>query len=433
LDRLLSDLPQKDRDFCKEERRQLSQFIFDSLERLSKDGLGVSRASYGLGEQKAFDLIKSISEEEGLIVSFDGAANMVVTLPGDVRDEPAIYVGSHLDSVPQGGNFDGSAGIVAGLLALIKLRREHSEPPTPVRLILIRGEESAWFGLCYLGSYSLFGHLKQSDLDRPHRSTGEPLKDYMSKAGADIDRICLGEKLIDPALVRAYVELHIEQGPVMVAREVPVGIVTGLRGNTRYNLVRCMGKAGHSGAVPRWLRHDAVLASADLLSRMDEHWRVLLERGVDLVLTAGILSTDPKEHAMTRIPGKCEFSFEFRSQSMDTLEAFDDLLRSEALSVARERGVNFVFPAKDMTKPAEMDPKWIEHLSACCETLDIKFERLPSGAGHDAAVFAYEGIPSAMIFIRNENGSHNPNESMDMEDFLNGADVLFEAITKPIQ
>jgi len=301
----------------------------------------------------------------------------------------------------------------------------------PVRLMAIRGEESAWFGLCYLGSYSLFGQMTREDLDRTHRSTGKPLRDYMTAAGADIGRIEAGERLLAPENVAAYLELHIEQGPVMVAREVPVGIVTGLRGNVRYNIVRCVGEAGHSGAVPRWLRHDSVLAAADLLHRIDEHWRVLLERGLDMVVTAGIISTDPEEHAMSRIPGECDFSLEIRSQSIETLEAFDELIKAEVRSIEKERGVRFEFSRRSLTEPAVMDQRWIDHLSSCCEEMDIRYEKLPSGAGHDAAVFANGGVPSAMIFVRNEHGSHNPNEAMDMDDFMKGADVLYQSLLEP--
>ena len=419
------------REFDSSERRALSEHLFGALREMSADGPGVSRESYGPGEQEAIELIAEAARDEGLLTSWDEAANLIVELPDARSDVPAIICGSHLDSVPQGGNFDGAAGVIAGLLALIRLKREGQTTSAPVRLMAIRGEESAWFGLCYLGSYSLFGQMTREDLDRTHRSTGKPLRDYMTAAGADIGRIEAGERLLAPENVAAYLELHIEQGPVMVAREVPVGIVTGLRGNVRYNIVRCVGEAGHSGAVPRWLRHDSVLAAADLLHRIDEHWRVLLERGLDMVVTAGIISTDPEEHAMSRIPGECDFSLEIRSQSIETLEAFDELIKAEVRSIEKERGVRFEFSRRSLTEPAVMDQRWIDHLSSCCEEMDIRYEKLPSGAGHDAAVFANGGVPSAMIFVRNEHGSHNPNEAMDMDDFMKGADVLYQSLLEP--
>jgi N-carbamoyl-L-amino-acid hydrolase len=264
-----------------------------------------------------------------------------------------------------------------------------------------------------------------------HRITGKTLGEYMTEAGAAIDRIQNGERLLGPAEIAAYIELHIEQGPVMVARDLPMGIVTGLRGNIRHAEILCSGEAGHSGAVPRWLRHDAVMATVDLLNRIDNHWQALLERGLDLVVTAGMMNTNPEEHAMSRIPGECRFSLEIRSQSIDTLEAFYQLVQSESDNVALNRGVKFSFDRRSLSSPAVMDTRWVQHLLDICKDLDIAAEPIPSGAGHDAAVFANNGIPSAMIFIRNQHGSHNPREAMEIDDFMYGADVLYTALLAP--
>lgn len=421
------------RTFGAREREAFARDLFDQLRAMSVDGPGVSRDSYGPGEQQAIEHVAAIARDEGLAVAFDAAANLVITLPGADPDAPAIICGSHLDSVPQGGNFDGAAGVIAGLMALIRMKRAGIVPPRTIRVMSLRGEESAWFGQCYLGSSALFGELAADDLARTHRVTGRALDDYMKQAGAEIGRIAAGERLLEPECVSAYLELHIEQGPVMVARDMPVAIVTGLRGNFRHLKIVCRGEAGHAGAVPRWLRHDAVMATADLLMRLDEHWRVLLERGLDLVLTAGILSTNPEEHAMSRIPGECTFSLEVRSQSLDTLEDFSQLLRREADSVGRERGVAFEFDRRSLSRPARMDERWVAHLLDTARTLQLNAEPIPSGAGHDAAVFANAGVPSAMIFVRNDHGSHNPKEAMEISDFLYGADVLYHAILDPPQ
>lgn len=418
-------------EFDREARIELADHIFSDIRRMSEDGPGVSRDSYGPGEQAAVDYCADLARAEGLTVRFDEAANLIMELPGKDPAAPCIVCGSHLDSVPEGGNFDGAAGVIAGLIALIRMKRADVVPPRTIRVMALRGEESAWFGLCYLGSSALFGQLAKDDLDRKHRVTGKTLGDYMADAGAQVDRIRNGERLIDPADIAAYIELHIEQGPVMVARDLPVGIVTGLRGNIRHAEIVCTGEAGHAGAVPRWLRHDAVMATAELLNRIDKHWQALLERGLDLVVTTGMMSTNADKHAMSRIPGECEFCLEIRSQSIDTLEAFYQLVRSEADNISRDRGVSFAFDRRSLSDPAVMDDRWIRHLMDTCKDLNIAAEELPSGAGHDAAVFANSDIPSAMIFIRNENGSHNPREAMELDDFMYGTDVLYTALLDP--
>jgi beta-ureidopropionase / N-carbamoyl-L-amino-acid hydrolase len=402
----------------------LPRRLFDQLRDATSDGVGISRESYGSAESVALDIVDAAARAHGLATERDAAANLVVTLPGRDTALPFLACGSHLDSVPQGGNYDGAAGVVAGLMALAGLKADAVVPARTIKLYALRGEESAWFGRAYIGSSALFGKLSPDDLGMPHVVTGRPLIDCMRDAGAAVDRIARGEKLLDPAQVAGWLELHIEQGPVLVARKLPVAVVTGIRGNVRHRTIECLGEAGHSGAIPRWLRHDAVFATAQLISRLDRHWRTLLERGRDLVVTSGIIGTDPAEHALARIPGRLRFSFEARSQSTETLEAFYDLFRSECAGIAEERGVAFTFDRRLDSAPARMDDAWIARLRATLRAMGLPDEPIPSGAGHDAAVFANAGIPSAMIFVRNEHGSHNPKEAMAMDDFLSGAELM---------
>jgi len=246
----------------------------------------------------------------------------------------------------------------------------------------------------------------------------------MSSVGAAVERIAAGEVLLDPATVFAWLELHIEQGPVLIARKLPVAAVTGIRGNVRHRTVTCIGAAGHSGAVPRWLRRDAVFAVAELLTRLDRHWQQLLSQGHDLVVTTGVLGTDPAEHAIARIPGTVRFSFEARSQSWETLDAFHALFEAECRHIEESRGVRFEMTRRLDIDAAVMDPVWVERLRIAIRRLGLPDEPIASGAGHDAAVFANAGVPSGMVFVRNQNGSHNPHEGMEMEDFLAGAEVL---------
>lgn len=408
----------------------LAEKIFEDIRKLSFDGVGVTRASYGEGESAAGDYLTHLAQENGLQVQVDAAANILFSPPGLADDEPAIWVGSHIDSVPQGGNYDGLAGVVAGLLCLIAQQHDGAKERPPLRVVAFRGEESAWFGKAYMGSSALLGKLSADDLALTHRSTGDTLLQYMEQVGANVEAISRQEVLVDLDRIKAYIELHIEQGPVMVARKLPVAVVSGIRGNIRHNRIECLGDAQHSGVVPRWLRHDAMFAVADLIMRLDEHWRVLLERGTDLVVTAGVVQTDPAEHSISRIPGRVGFSFEARSKSTDTLEAFYQLMRAECAAISRERGVKFNFDRRVFSEPATMDAKICNVLSEASEKSNVPYEVIPSGAGHDASLFANAGVPSGMLFVRNQNGSHNPHEAMNIDDFMLGVQVLADALNQ---
>lgn len=401
--------------------------MLDEIGALTRDGEGITRETYGAGEENAIQAIEQYAAELGFAAERDRFQNLWLRLPLDHRTEPPVVIGSHMDSVPQGGNFDGLAGVLAGMLVLDRLRDDPTQAP-PVRVLALRAEESAWFGKAYIGSLALLGKLPASALALRHRSGQGTLGEAMQRSGVDVDALARGEALLAPADIAAYLELHIEQGPVMVARGWPATVVTGIRGNIRHNRVRCLGETGHSGAVPRWLRKDAMLAVADLLSRLDEHWRVLLQMGMDLVMTTGMCSTPARSHAVSVIPGEVEFSFEVRSQSVDTLERFYQLMHDECKAVEKSRGVRFEFDGLIRSEPAAMDPAWISRIEAAGETLGAPIERLPSGAGHDAAVFANAGVPSAMVFVRNEHGSHNVHEAMEVADFMQGVDLLHTAL-----
>ncbi len=411
-----------------DEFRPIAEKLFAEIRALSFDGVGISRDSYGDKESATADYLSAFAEENGLQTWRDRAANLRIGFPDTPADSPVIWCGSHIDSVPQGGNFDGLAGVTAGLLCLLAQQRSGCRSPLPLQVIGLRGEESAWFGKAYMGSSALLGKLDAEDLALRRRGNGETLGEAMQRVGADIDAIREQQRLFDPQKVRAFLELHIEQGPVMEARKLPVAVVSGIRGNIRHGRMQCLGEAGHSGTIPRWLRRDAVFAVSDLIMRLDGHWSDLLERGTDLVVTVGMLSTDAAEHAASRIPGQVTFSFEARSKSLDTLEAFYQLMRAECAAITRERQVRFEFGRRILSSPATMDTALSDLLLKVCASQNIPCELIPSGAGHDSAMFANAGIPSAMLFVRNQHGSHNPEEAMDLDDFMLGAAALDQAI-----
>jgi beta-ureidopropionase / N-carbamoyl-L-amino-acid hydrolase len=409
------------------ELRPIAVDLFDRLARETGDGIGITRECYAQGENFAINLFREAAEAHGLRTLVDPVGNLVVLSSDDDGRKPALYLGSHADSVPQGGNFDGGAGVVAALLCLIRARQERVAPLHPVRALIMRGEESAFYGRANIGSRALFGMIDAKDLAAARQGEGRTLAQAMADVGVDVAPIGRREILFDPASAIGFLELHIEQGPVMVARGWATAIVTGIRGNIRHRRIACRGEAGHSGAVPRWLRRDAVFAFADLVMRLDEHWAALLERGLDLVVTCGIVGTDPRQHALSRIPAELDFSFEVRSQSRDTLESFYELLRSATRAVAKERSVSFNFDERIYAEPAVMHESMKRRLTEATRQRRLPVELIASGAGHDAAVFANAGVPSGMLFVRNAHGSHNPAESMDLDDFMQAADVLYAA------
>ncbi|MEM9028503.1 MAG: Zn-dependent hydrolase [Pseudomonadota bacterium] len=417
-----------DSAFIKPEYRALGQSIFDQLRAMSFDGVGISRETYGSGETDAMRVVEQLAQTHGFTTCWDQAQNLIISYPGRDPSRPVVATGSHLDSVPQGGNFDGAAGVISGLMALMAAK-DRGPPLRSMELIVLRGEESAWFGgPCYFGSRAIFGELTAFDLASQHRVTGHTLEEQMVRCDVDLAPIRAGLPLRKVTDFASWIELHIEQGPVLIARDKPVGVVTGIRGNVRHRRVVCRGEHAHSGAVPRWLRHDAVMAMAELLVRLDEHWRVLLEWGEDLVVTSGIVETNPGAHAVSRVPGEVVFALEFRSQDARTLSNFAALIDKECGEIGRKRGVTFELGAKSETRPARMSDDLVDLLTTAAADAGIPCEIMPSGAGHDTAVFANAGVPSSMIFVRNQNGSHNPHEAMDLDDFFVGADLLARAL-----
>ncbi|MBV9696157.1 MAG: M20/M25/M40 family metallo-hydrolase, partial [Gammaproteobacteria bacterium] len=202
----------------------LAAHLFDALSSATRHGTGIVRDSYGPGEQAAHDLVAGAARELGLGVAVDAIGNLKMTLPGRDRAAPAIFIGSHLDSVPQGGNYDGAAGVVAGLAVLSGLQHGGRILPCDVTVMAIRAEESAWFDIAYLGSGGAFGLLDPACLSITRSDNGRSLEATLRAQGFDAEAIRERQRLLDPAAIRAYLELHIEQGPTLVARGLPAAV-----------------------------------------------------------------------------------------------------------------------------------------------------------------------------------------------------------------
>lgn len=400
--------------------------LFTEIAARTADIDGVSRPAFSDIETATLEYLIDFAQSEGLVAEWDAGRNVVFSLPEHRTAPRFALVGSHVDSVPRGGNFDGLAGILSGLLCLVRACREGFAFPLPVKVIAMRGEESAWFGPCYIGSKALLGTLSTDELSARHRADGRTLDEHMQATGIDMGSVRAGKPLLDEATVSAYLEVHIEQGPVLIERNLPAAIVSGIRGNFRYKKIACFGEAGHSGAVPLAYRHDPVLAMAELLNVLDSAWHDFVSKGRDLVVTSGMVSTDQQKHALSRIPDSVEFSLDIRSQDDAMLETMHALVLSHTARIERERAVRFDLGQALWTCPALCDDALIAMLQAASEAIGVPASAIPSGGGHDAAVFSKAGIPSAMIFIRNRNGSHNPQEAMEIDDFGIATGILYK-------
>ncbi len=404
---------------------ELAAALFDQLGRTTRQGRGIVRDSYGPGEQAAHDIVRAAAEAAGLEVSIDALGNLYITLAGRDRQAPKILTGSHLDSVPQGGNYDGAAGVVAGVAVLSGLRRSGYVSDYDLCVMGIRAEETAWFDVPYLGSAGALGLLDPACLKVGRSDNGRSLESALLEWGFDPEAIRQKRRLLDPGTLRAFLELHIEQGPTLVAKGLPAAAVTGVRGCRRFRNARCIGEYGHSGGVNRPYRHDAVAATVALLGHLEGVWLRKEREGADLTITTGELWTDPKFHGPSKIAGETRFVIDIRSVSDATMREVADEARRAAQTLGEKYRVKFELGPTTDSLAAMMDPRL---RSAFANALPEPFE-MPSGAGHDAVMFASLGIPTGMVFVRNECGSHNPDEAMSLEDFAVGARALQHVLT----
>jgi len=407
----------------------LADGLFTRLRSQTADGRGVSRDTYGAGEQVGHDLCTAVARDLGLAISTDFAGNLYMTLAGADRAAPGWITGSHVDSVPAGGNYDGAAGVVAGLAAIAAYRAAGLVPRRDVTVMGIRAEEaSSWYGGnhgSHLGSRAALGQMDGAELDEAqHLRTGRTLGEHMADAGCDLSAIRERRVHLQAQRYHGYLELHIEQGPVLDERAIPVGIVTGIRGSARARSARCIGEYTHSGAVPREYRHDAVLATTELCQRMEALWNEVLAEGGDLVFTVGQFQTDSKAHSITKVPGDVRFSIDVRSLDLATLDRVTGAARTMAEEIGARRGVRFELGKFNLARPTRMDTGMQARLADAARALGVNAVPIASGAGHDAQNFAHAGFPAGMVFVRNAHGSHNADEAMSLDDFALGTQVL---------
>jgi N-carbamoyl-L-amino-acid hydrolase len=403
--------------------RGLAETLFAELASGSRDEPGVTRAPYGPGENMAHRLVTDAARRLGLEISSDPAANSYMTLRGRLPEAPRVLIGSHLDSVAHGGNFDGSAGVVAGLVAVAALKRLGLELECDVTVMGIRAEESVWFQQSYTGSRLALGTLPPGGLEAQRIDTGRSLAAHMAECGGDPEKLRGGSRHLDPAKIRAFLELHIEQAPSLVEAGLPVAICSGIPGNFRYPNVRIMGEYDHAG-LPRRFRRDAAMAASEFAMSLDRIWEESEAAGKPMCFTIGRFHTDFASHAMTVVPGEFHFSLDVRAYDNAFLAELEERVVQIVADIERRRGVRFDLGRRAGVEIGRVDPVIRASLEAGARALGVPTMPLGSPANHDAAAFAASGVPIGMLFIRNENGSHNPAEAMEIDDFLAGTSVL---------
>ena len=404
----------------------LAARLFDALRARSFDGVGITREAYGPGERMAHALVREAAGEIGLEIAVDPIGNMTMTLPGSDRAAKRIVLGSHLDSVPQGGNFDGAAGVLCGLAVAAGMVRAGFTPARDVTVMAIRAEEAgAWFPTSYPGSRGALGMLKPQDLEVRRMDTERTLADHMREEGFDPGFALRGERSMGPDSVAAFLELHIEQGPVLEAEGIPVGIVTGIPGSRRLRKGRVSGEYNHSGATPRKYRRDAAISLAELAVALDEAWCRLEAQGHRLVCTFCEMATTD-DAGFTKIAGEALFSLDVRSVNLHSCDAIFEVLHTRVAGIEARRGVSFDLGPESGSRPSLMDQGVQRGLVRAAQAAGVAHLSMPSGAGHDAAAFAQAGIPAGMLFVRNQNGSHNPKEEMRMQDFAAACAVAMQ-------
>ena len=402
----------------------LATRLFTALRDATFDGVGITREAYGPGEQAAHALVRAEAEALGLEITNDAAGNLYMTLPGRDRGARRIVLGSHLDSVRQGGNYDGAAGVLAGLATVAGMRHAGFTPSCDITALAVRAEEAgAWFPTSYPGSHAALGRLPPEVLSVRRMDTGRTLEEHMRDLSFDPDAVRAGKGVLGPHNTAAYLELHIEQGPVLDAQEIPVGIVTGIPGSRRLRAARVVGEYNHSGATPRRYRRDAAIALAELAHRLDDYWAALETQGHSLVCTFCVLATT-EAAGFTKIPGEARFELDVRSVTLASVDAMFAELRRLIGGIEARRGVRFDLGVETGSAASPMDADVQAGLVRAAQTLGISHRTMASGGGHDAAAFAQAGVPAGMLFVRNQNGSHNPHEAMRMEDFAAACAVM---------
>ncbi len=382
-------------------------------------GEGVTRLTYSKEDLKARNYIKEKMIEYGLDVIEDGFGNIFGKLEGTLPDAPSVIVGSHFDSVPNGGAYDGTAGVIVGLEVAALFKESNIKPKYPLEIIALVEEEGSRFAGGLMGSRGMMGLLSEEEFKKLTDRDGIKAEDAMLSIGLDPTK----EKFRDPKTIRAFLELHIEQGPILEDKGIQIGIVEAIVGLTQIE-VTVKGQAGHAGTTPMIGRADALVAAAQIIGDLP---KLATAVGSGTVITTGRLNVFP--NGANVIPDKVVFTIDIRSgKEENVLAAVKDT--KERIAAQNSNGIHASMEEMLYIQPKLLDAKVRTILKESSDALDIVSCDIPSGAGHDAMVLS-DFTACGMVFIPSKDGlSHCPEEWSDAKDLAAGTTILFEAAKK---
>ncbi|KYD11294.1 Zn-dependent hydrolase [Saccharococcus caldoxylosilyticus] len=381
---------------------------------------GITRLSFTKEERAAKEKVAAYMKEAGLFVYEDAAGNLIGRKEGTDKDAPVVLVGSHLDSVYNGGMFDGPLGVLAAVEVVQTMNENGVETKHPIEVVAFTDEEGARFRFGMIGSRAMAGALSADELNYQD-ANGVSVAEAMQEAGLNPHHI--GKAARKPGSVKAYVELHIEQGRVLEEANLPVGIVTGIAGLVWVKFT-VEGKAEHAGATPMPLRRDPLVAAAQIIEVIEQEAK---ETGTT-VGTVGQLHVFPG--GINIIPERVEFVLDLRDLDAAVRDNVLQSINEQAQKIGKERNVKVTTELLQEMPPVLCSELVQNAAKEACQKLGLDVFSLPSGASHDGVQLV--GLcPIGMIFVRSQDGvSHSPDEWSTKEDCAAGANVLYHTVLR---
>lgn len=382
---------------------------------------GMHRLPYSSEDREARRLFESWIEALGIPVRTDGAGNLLARFEGRDPTASTVMTGSHLDTQPGGGRYDGVVGAVGSLEVLEAMVAAQHIPERAVELVVWAGEEgSGRFDVGLIGSRAMIGQLQDRHLAAACHYSGRPLGELMIEWGVDLDRLPEAERA--PGSIAAVVELHIEQGPFLEEGSRPIGVVTAIAGNWRLPL-RIVGRQSHSGATPMSRRQDALCAAAEVILAAEATTGLA---DPPVVATSGYFSHQPKVIAI--VPGEAEMTMDVRSPDPEALDRARDAILDQARGICERRRIHLELGEIWGVQPTETDAGIVSEIGAASRRVGVEPVAMASWAGHDSMMLG-KRFPAGMIFVPSVGGiSHAPDEYSRPEDIITGVRVLAEAI-----